>query len=76
VPIVNALAGKITFTALAGPGGSTTVRVVFGTGDSVGGTPAQSNQLTVTVVPEPATAGLLALGLAGLVVAGRRSRGA
>jgi hypothetical protein len=76
VPIVNALAGKITFTALAGPGGSTTVRVVFGTGDSVGGTPAQSNQLTVTVIPEPATASMLALGLAGLFVAGRRRIGA
>lgn len=36
--------------------------------------PPTTNSLTITVIPEPATAGLIGLGLVGLVLAGRRSR--
>ncbi|MFK7896846.1 MAG: PEP-CTERM sorting domain-containing protein [Myxococcota bacterium] len=67
---------RVTFTAVAP--GTTQLRIGTGyEGDAVilaGGieTQAAGVDLTVTVVPEPGTALLMGLGLAGLAAAGRR----
>jgi hypothetical protein len=72
--------GSITIQAF-GPG-STTVEFTSRDGVSIWADasgneinpPPTQNSLTITVIPEPATAGLIGLGLVGLVLAGRRSR--
>jgi hypothetical protein len=70
-----------TYTVLAGGTGPQTLTFRFTAGvndwlDINGNELALPtvNQIEITVVPEPATAGLIGLGLLGLVVAGRRSR--
>jgi hypothetical protein len=73
---VNAMVGRITFRALMSPG-VTTIRPIFGPGPGAGDGvyhvaccyPTTLSSLQVTVVPEPATAGLLVVGLAGLALA-------
>jgi hypothetical protein len=73
------IVGYIFFKALPTQG-VTSVSPLFGPGDAVlDGTgtstlPTTFSGLTVTIIPEPATAALLCLGLAALAVARRRLR--
>jgi len=64
---------RITFSSLLTPG-TTTIRALLGTGDTLGDGSFTHSPLTVNVVPEPGTASLLGLGILGLVIAGRRYR--
>jgi hypothetical protein len=78
-PAVGAGVGQfqIVFDAIGAPGASTTLNIgtfaeyldgYTGTVDSL----ANNTSVTVTIVPEPGTALLMGLGLAGLAGAGRR----
>ena len=70
--------GTVTLTGMTP--GSTTAQLIIrpglewvdGAGNAV--TPPTLGSALVTVIPEPATASLIGLGLVGLVLAGRRSR--
>jgi hypothetical protein len=79
---VNGAAGSAQFQLVfqAGPAGSTTIELGASTdyGDALilsGGALGVTNSafVTLTVIPEPGTALLMGLGLAGLASAGRRS---
>jgi PEP-CTERM motif len=80
VSSANQLLATVIFEAVAGAGGTTSVTQIVTVGDdvTVGGvvsayTPAAaSGPITVLPIPEPGTALLMGLGLAGLGVAGRR----
>lgn len=68
----NVLITTLTFEAVGG--GSTTIGTVFGTADvgAAGDAFDGGADVVVNVVPEPGTALLMGLGLAGLAAAGRR----
>jgi PEP-CTERM motif len=76
----NQLLATVIFEAVAGAGGTTAITQIVTVGDDVtvngvvsAYTPAAaSGPITVLPIPEPGTALLMGLGLAGLGVAGRR----